>query len=69
MCVSGCRTPCGTSVMYRFYDIYMRYNKIQFRVISPITGLSLRSVCYGVSDERGSSAPGCHRRMGGSVSI
>jgi hypothetical protein len=48
---------------------YAKYSMFSSVLLSPITGLSLRSVYYGESGERGSSAPGCHRGMGGSVSI
>ena len=69
MCVSGYRTPCGTSSVYMYYCRYVRYNVFSSVLLSPITGLSLRNVYYGESSERGSSAPGCHRGMRGSVFI
>jgi len=63
LCVSGYRTPRGTSSMYKIIVVAMCGKVVKCRVISPITGLSLRNVYCGVSDERGNSAPGCHRGM------
>jgi len=68
MCVPGYRTPRSTSRMYRI--AIMRCNSIVMdRVISPITGLSLRNAYCGASDERGNSAPGCRIEVGGSDSL
>jgi len=63
LCVLGYRTPCGTSSMYKIIVVAMCDKVVKCRVISPITGLSLRNVYCGVSDERGNSAPGCHCGM------
>jgi len=68
MCVSGYRTPCSTSRMYRI-AIVRGNSRVMNWVISPITRLSLCNAYCGASDKRGNSAPGCHIEVGGSDSL